>query len=114
MAPTLIEIAIGLKGHETVQTKHFDPHFEKERWKSAVGQQTQSHYRRSGHVRLSKPATERLGALFSNTDAASFTSAVQEGSQGIAARFQYCQPNECAPTFTKPSECRRRHDLKAC
>src|ERR1039458_8712373 len=31
--------AIVSKVIETVQTKHFDPHFEKERWKSAVEQQ---------------------------------------------------------------------------
>jgi carboxyl-terminal processing protease len=24
--------------------------------------------------------------------------------KGLAARFQYCQPNECAPTFTQPSD----------
>ena len=24
--------------------------------------------------------------------------------KGLAARFQYCQPNECAPAYTQPSD----------
>ena len=34
--------------------------------------------------------------------------------KGLAARFQYCQPNECAPTFTQPSDAGDVMISKAC
>ena len=89
---------------ETVESKHFDPQFDKERWRSAVAQQ---------RVRIvdgmSVPDFERalsdLVRSFGTPDAGFFhESSRKRVPKGLAARFQYCQPNECSPAFTQPSE----------
>ncbi len=89
---------------ETVQTKHFDPHFEKERWKSAVEQQ-RSHIVDAADVSDFETALSDLVRSFGTPDAGFFHERSRKKvPKGLAARFQYCQPNECAPTFTQPSD----------
>ena len=89
---------------KTVETKHFDPHFDKERWRSAVDRQ---------RARFVEAASERdfeaelsdLVRSFGTPDAGFFHERNRKKvPKGLAARFQYCQPNECAPTLTQPSD----------
>jgi len=89
---------------KTVEMKHFDARFDKERWRSAVDRQ---------RARFVEGATERdfetelsdLVRSFGTPDAGFFHERDRKKvPKGLAARFQYCQPNECAPTFTQPSD----------
>ena len=96
--------AIVSKVIETVQTKHFDPHFEKERWKSAVEQQ-RSRIVDTADTSDFETALSDLVRSFGTPDAGFFHERSRKKvPKGLAARFQYCQPNECAPTFTQPSD----------
>jgi hypothetical protein len=96
--------AIVSKVIETVQTKHFDPHFEKERWKSAVEQQ-RSRIVDAADTSDFETALSDLVRSFGTPDAGFFHERSRKKvPKGLAARFQYCQPNECAPTFTQPSD----------
>jgi hypothetical protein len=96
--------AIVSKVIETVQTKHFDPYFEKERWKSAVEQQRSRIVDAAGTSDF-ETALSDLVRSFGTPDAGFFHERSRKKvPKGLAARFQYCQPNECAPTFTQPSD----------
>src|SRR4029077_14637108 len=89
---------------KTVETKHFDPKFDKDGWRSAVDRQ---------RARFVEAASERdfeaelsdLVRSFGTPDAGFFHERNRKKvPKGLAARFQYCQPNECAPTLTQPSD----------
>ena len=96
--------AIVSKVIETVQTKHFDPQFDKERWKSAVEQQ-RSRIVDAADTSDFETALSDLVRSFGTPDAGFFHERSRRKiPKGLAARFQYCQPNECAPTFTQPSD----------
>jgi hypothetical protein len=89
---------------ETVQTKHFDPQFDRGGWRSAVEQQ-----RACIVDAATKSAFETglndLVRSFGTPDSGFFhESSRKKVPKGLAARFQYCQPNECAPALTQPSE----------
>ena len=89
---------------ETVESKHFDPQFDKERWRSAVGQQ-RGRIVDGMNLPDFEQALSELVRSFGTPDAGFFhESSRKKVPKGLAARFQYCQPNECAPAFTQPSE----------
>lgn len=88
----------------TVQTKHFDPQFDKSKWRSAVEQQRRSIVEAT-NVSQFETALSELVRAFGTPDAGFFhESRRKKVPKGLAARFQYCQPNECAPAATQPSE----------
>lgn len=96
--------AIVSKVIETVESKHFDPQFDKGRWRSAVGLERA---RIVGGVSVSAfaQALDELVRSFGTPDAGFFhESSRKKVPKGLASRFQYCQPNECSPAFTPPSE----------
>jgi len=96
--------AIVSKVIETVQTKHFDPQFDKERWKSAVEQQRIRIVDAAGTSDF-ETALSDLVRSFGTPDTGFFHERSRKKvPKGLAARFQYCQPNDCAPTFTQPSD----------
>ena len=96
--------AIVSKVIETVQTKHFDPQFDKERWKSTVEQQRSRIVDAAG-TSVFEIALSDLVRSFGTPDTGFFHERSRKKvPKGLAARFQYCQPNECAPTFTQPSD----------
>jgi C-terminal processing protease CtpA/Prc len=87
----------------TVEGKHFDPGFDKQRWRTAV---------EGERARLTETASDTdfasvmsdLVRSFGTADAGFFHESTRKKvPKGLAARFQYCQPNECAPGFTQPS-----------
>ena len=96
--------AIVSKVIEIVQTKHFDPQFDKERWKSTVEQQRSRIVDAAG-TSVFEIALSDLVRSFGTPDTGFFHERSRKKvPKGLAARFQYCQPNECAPTFTQPSD----------
>ena len=96
--------AIVSKVIETVQTKHFDPQFDKERWKSTVEQQRSRIVDAAGTSDF-EIALSDLVRSFGTPDSGFFHERSRKKvPKGLAARFQYCQPNECAPTFTQASD----------
>jgi C-terminal processing protease CtpA/Prc len=87
----------------TVETRHFDPRFDKGKWRSAVEE------RRSIVNAADTPGFESalsdLVRTFGTPDAGFFhESRRKKVPKGLAARFQYFQPNECAPAATQPSD----------
>ncbi len=96
--------AIVSKVIETVHTKHFDPQFDKERRKSTVEQQRSRIVDAAGTSDF-ETALSDLVRSFGTPDAGFFHERSRKKvPKGLAARFQYCQPGECAPTFTQPSD----------
>ena len=96
--------AIVSKVIETVESKHFDPQFDKGRWRSAVGVE-RARIVDGVSVSAFAQALDELVRSFGTPDAGFFhESSRKKVPKGLAARFQYCQPNECSPAFTQPSE----------
>ena len=96
--------AIVSKVIETVESKHFDPQFDKGRWRSAVGLE-RARIVDGVSVSAFAQALDDLVRSFGTPDAGFFhESSRKKVPKGLAARFQYCQPNECSPAFTQPSE----------
>jgi hypothetical protein len=88
----------------TVQTKHFDPRFDSAKWRSAIEQERRSIVDAADSLRF-ESALSDLVRTFGTPDAGFFhESRRKKVPKGLAARFQYCQPNECAPAATQPSD----------
>ena len=96
--------AIVSKVIETVESKHFDPQFDKERWRSTV-EPERTRIVDGTSVADFEHTLSELVRSFGTPDAGFFhENSRKKVPKGLAARFQYCQPNECAPAFTQPSE----------
>jgi hypothetical protein len=96
--------AIITKVITTVENKHFDPHFDAKRWRTAVED------RRAAILEASSVADFENGISdlvrsFGTPDSSFFHESTRKKvPKGLAARFQYCQPNECAPAYTQPTD----------
>jgi C-terminal processing protease CtpA/Prc len=89
---------------ETVETKHFDPQFERERWRSAVREE-RTRIVDGASLSAFEHSLNELVRSFGTPEAGFFhENSRKKVPKGLAARFQYCQPTECAPAFTQPSE----------
>jgi hypothetical protein len=87
---------------KTVETKHFDPQFDKERWRSTVDRQ-RGLIVDAGSESGFRSTLSDLVRSFGTPDAGFFhESSRKKVPKGLAARFQYCQPNECAPPLPSP------------
>jgi hypothetical protein len=88
----------------TVQTKHFDPQFDNERWRSEV-ERRRREIVEAASQRDFELALSELVRSFGTPESGFFHESTRKSvPKGLAARFQYCQPNECAPALTAPSE----------
>lgn len=88
----------------TVETKHFDPHFDAKKWRSAVGHKRDRVLAAENDAEFETTLSD-LVREFGTADAGFFhESSRKKVPKGLAARFQYCQPNECAPERTQPSD----------
>lgn len=88
----------------TVESKHFDPRFDKERWRTAVEEQRADLLDAPGTAAF-ESALSDLVRCFGTPDAGFFhESSRNKAPKGVAARFQYCQPSECAPAHTQPTD----------
>jgi len=89
---------------ETVETKHFDAQFDKDRWRSAVGQERTRIVDEANGSEFENALNDMVRS-FGTPDAGFFHERTRRKvPKGLAARFQYCQPSECAPAFTQPTE----------
>ena len=87
----------------TVEKKHYDPKFDRERWRSAVEGQRAALI--EGNIGEFEGALDSLVRAFGTPDSGFFHERSRKKvPKGIAARYQYCQPNECAPAYTKPTD----------
>ncbi len=87
----------------TVEKKHYDPKFDRDRWRSAV--EGQRAVLMEGNVGEFEGALDDLVRAFGTPDSGFFHERSRKRvPKGIAARFQYCQPNECAPAYTQPTD----------
>jgi hypothetical protein len=95
--------AIVDKTIKTVEKKHYDAKFDCERWRSAVNARQAALM--GGTVSDFESALSDLVRTFGTPDSGFFhESSRKKVPKGIAARFQYCQPNECAPAYTQPTD----------
>ena len=89
---------------ETVEKRHFDPHFDSDRWRAAVEEQRSALLAASATAEFEN-GLSNLVRSFGTADSGFFhESSRKKVPKGLAARFQYCQPNECAPAYTQPTD----------
>ncbi len=87
----------------TVERKHYDPKFDSNRWRSSI--EAQRPALMQGNIGGLESALNDLVRGFGTPDSGFFhESRRKKVPKGIAARFQYCQPNECAPAYTQASD----------
>jgi len=96
--------AIVTKVITTVEKKHFDPHFDSKRWRAAV-EDLRAAILDAGTTADFENALSDLVRSFGTPDFGFFHESTRKKvPKGLAARFQYCQPNECAPAYTQPTD----------
>ena len=96
--------AIIAKVIATVEKKHYDPKFNREAWRAAVDERRANMLRAEGVAEFESAMTA-LVRSFGTPDSGFFhESSRKKVPKGIAARFQYCQPNECAPVHTQATD----------
>jgi Peptidase family S41 len=96
--------AIVSKVIATVESKHYDPEFPTGCWR-AVAEERRASILDGGSVEVFESAVNELVRSFGTPDSGFFhESRRKKVPKGLAARFQYCQPNECSPIHTQPSD----------
>ena len=96
--------AIVSKVMTTVEMKHYDPHFAKDRWRTLV-EERRADIIASGDSADFESSLADLVRSVGTPDSGFFHESTRKKvPKGLAARFQYCQPNECAPAYTQPSD----------
>ena len=96
--------AIVSKVMTTVEMKHYDPHFAKDRWRALV-EERRADIIASGDSADFESSLADLVRSVGTPDSGFFHESTRKKvPKGLAARFQYCQPNECAPAYTQPSD----------
>ena len=87
----------------TVEKKYYDPKFDCERWRSAV--EVRRAALMEGTVGDFESALSDLVRGVGTPDSGFFHESTRKKvPKGIAARFQYCQPSECAPALTQTTD----------
>ena len=87
----------------TVEKKHFNPHFERDRWRAEVQERRPSIVDATSMAEFGSGLND-LVRSFGTPDSGFFhESSRKRVPKGLATRFQYCQPNECAPAHTQAS-----------
>src|SRR5215471_18201243 len=95
--------AIIYKVVTTVERKHYDPKFDCERWRSAI--EAQRVVLMENTVGEFQTSLDELVRTFGTPDSGFVHESTRKKvPKGLAARFQYCQPNECAPAYTQPTD----------
>jgi hypothetical protein len=87
-----------------VERKHYDPKFPVEQWRAAVEDCRPAILDADGAAEFESALSE-LVRSFGTPDSGLFhESSRKKVPKGVAARFQYCQPSECAPAYTQPTD----------
>jgi hypothetical protein len=88
----------------TVEKKHYNPRFQRELWRAAVDEQRAAILTDGSTVEF-EAALSGLVRSFGTSDSGFFHESTRKKvPKGLATRFQYCQPNECAPDYTRPTD----------
>jgi C-terminal processing protease CtpA/Prc len=88
----------------TVEKRFYDPKFDSAAWRAKVEQQGTPAVDAQS-VDEFVLALDRLVRSVGTPDSGFFHESTRKKvPKGISARFQYCQPNECAPAYTQASE----------
>ena len=93
--------AIVSKVVATVEKKHFDPHFDKDRWRTLVEERRADIIASSDSADFESSLTDLVRSVGTPDCGFFHESTRKKVPKGLAARFQYCQPNECAPRWVK-------------
>jgi hypothetical protein len=96
--------AIITKVIATVEKKHYDPKFDTDGWRTAVEERRSDMLRAEGQEQFERVLTDLVRSFGTPDSGFSHESSRKKLPKGIAARFQYCQPNECAPAYTQPTD----------
>src|SRR5205809_169161 len=82
---------------ETVEKRFYDPKFDSAAWRAKVEQQGKPAVD-ARKLEEFVSALDRLVRSVGTPDSGFFHESTRKKvPKGISARFQYCQPNECAP-----------------
>lgn len=88
----------------TVEKRFYDPKFDTAAWRAKVEQQGRPAVEAQNLDDFAS-ALDRLVRSVGTPDSGFFHESTRKKvPKGISARFQYCQPNECAPAYTQASE----------
>ena len=88
----------------TVEKRFYDPKFDSAAWRVKVEQQGTPAVDAQS-IDEFVLALDRLVRSVGTPDSGFFHESTRKKvPKGISARFQYCQPNECAPAYTQASE----------
>jgi hypothetical protein len=96
--------AIVSKVMTTVEVKHFDPHFAKDRWRTLVEERRADIIASADSADFESSLADLVRSVGTPDSGFFHESTRKKVPKGLAARFQYCQPNECAPAHTQPSD----------
>jgi len=88
----------------TVERKHFDPHFEKDRWRTLAEERRAGILDACGAAAFESSLSELVRSVGTPDSGCFHESSRKKVPKGLAARFQYCQPSECAPAYTQPTD----------
>ena len=89
----------------TVEEKYYDPAFDRERWRAAVEDRRSLILAADTMAEFEACLNDLVRSFGGTADSGFFhESSRKRVPKGIAARFQYCQPNECAPVYTQPTD----------
>ena len=96
--------AIVSKVLSTVETKHYDPHFAKDRWRKLVDERRAEIIASNDSAEFESSLADLVRSVGTPDSGFFHESTRKKVPKGLAARFQYCQPNECSPAFTPASD----------
>ena len=102
--PQNIHLEILKRVVQVVEGKHFDPHFDKPRWRGEVEQRRPSILGATTSAEFEEALSDVVRGFGTHDSAFFHERSRRRVPKGLAARFQYCQPNECSPKYTNASE----------
>ena len=89
---------------DTVEKKHFDPRFDRTAWRSLIQQRREESVSASEQKAFASALNELVRSVGKPDSGFFHESTRKKVPKGIAARFQYCQPNQCAPVYTQATD----------
>ncbi len=88
----------------TVETKHFDPNFDGNRWRALVDKESEAILNAASMEDFDASLSGLIRAVGPPESGLVHESQRKKIPKGLAARFQYCQPKECAPAIARASD----------
>ena len=89
---------------DTVERKHFDPKFDKGAWRKLLDRESDSVLGSPTNQEFQSALSRLVQSVGPPEAGLLHESERRKVPKGIAARFQYCQPKECAPAIARATE----------